>query len=109
MTMDFTNETLTDLSGQDFEDSTFKECTLIETNAREAKLIECTFEHSTFSSVAIDGAVLQVRFIASKVEGINFFLAKRDLLSVSFENCLVRYSSFAELRLKKLTMTGCTL
>ena len=107
--MNFTKDTLLDLHAQDLEDTTFTACTLIGTDARDAKLIDCIFEGSTLSSVKIDGAVVQASFIHSKIEGINFFTAKRELLTLSFENCLIRYSSFAELKLRETKFTGCTL
>src|ERR1035437_7714696 len=107
--MDFKKQTLTDLMDHELEGVTFAQCTLIETDARDAKLIGCTFDGSTLSSVKIEGAVIQSHFLNSKIEGINFFMAKRELLSLSFANCLVRYSSFAELKLKKIAMTGCSL
>ncbi|MFI5201366.1 MAG: pentapeptide repeat-containing protein, partial [Candidatus Kapaibacterium sp.] len=54
-----------------------------------------------------DGAVIQAKFINSKIEGINFFTAKRSLLSLSFDACLIRHSSFAELKLPKIKFTRC--
>ncbi len=107
--MDFTKQPLPDLNAQEFEGATFKQCELIGTDARDAKFIGCTFEGSTLSSVKVDGAVIQAHFTNSKIEGINFFTAKGGLLSLSFANCLIRYSSFAELKLKKIKITGCTL
>ena len=103
------NETLTDLRENDLESVTLTGCTLIDTNASGAKLIDCIFEQSTLSSVKLDGSVIQAKFVTSKIEGINFFTAKRSLLYLSFENCLIRYSSFAELKLKETKFTGCTL
>jgi fluoroquinolone resistance protein len=104
-----TNELFSDLREQYLESVTLTECTFIGTNASGAKLIDCVFEQSTLSLVKLDGAVVQAKFVASKIEGINFFTAKRSLLYLSFENCLIRYSSFAELKLKEAKFTGCTL
>ncbi|MDP4199726.1 MAG: pentapeptide repeat-containing protein [Bacteroidota bacterium] len=98
-----------DIRGNEFEGATFRQCELIGTDARDAKFIGCTFEGSTLSSVKVDGAVIQAHFVNSKIEGINFFTAKRELLLLSFTNCLIRYSSFAELKLKKIKINGCTL
>jgi fluoroquinolone resistance protein len=105
----FANEIFHDLREKDYESAIFSSCSLIGTDARDAKLVDCIFEQSTLSSLNVDGAVIQAKFVASKVEGINFFTAKRSLLSLSFENCLIRYSSFAELKLKEMKITGCTL
>jgi fluoroquinolone resistance protein len=59
--------------------------------------------------VKIQGAVIQAAFKHSKIEGVNFFTAKKSLLSVNFESCLIRHSSFAELKLPKIKFTGCEL
>ena len=107
--MKHTKEAFDDLRIQEFDGDTFIDCTFLATDARDSKMIDCTFERSALSSVKLDGAVLQSRFVASKIEGINFFTAKRELLSLEFENCLIRYSSFAELKLKETKFTGCTL
>jgi fluoroquinolone resistance protein len=107
--LNFTKKEISDLHDRTLEGATFSQCTLIETNCRDAKFIDCTFQNSALSSVKIDGAVLQGQFTECKIEGINFFTAKRELLSVGFERCLIRYSSFAELKLKKVQFTGCTL
>ena len=98
-----------DIHGQDFEDDTFERCLFIATDAHEAKFVDCQFETSSLSSMKIDGAVLQATFHNCKIEGINFFTAKREVLSLSFENCLIRYSSFAELKLKETSFAGCTM
>src|SRR5438477_675253 len=103
--MTFEKEHVVDILSRDLESATFTDCTLIGTDARNTKFIDCTFERSTLSSVRIDGAVLQAKFLASKIEGVNFFTAKRELLSLEFENCLIRYSSFAELKLKETKFT----
>jgi fluoroquinolone resistance protein len=107
--LNYIKKELTDLPDRTLEGATFSQCTLLETNCRDAKFIDCTFIGSALSSVKIEGAVLQAQFTECKIEGINFFTAKRELLSVSFERCLIRHSSFAELKLKKVQFTSCTL
>jgi fluoroquinolone resistance protein len=107
--MKFEEQEFEDIQGQEFEDAEFARCIFIGSNAPEAKFIDCEFETSSLSSVKIDGAVLQAIFRNCKIEGINFFTAKREVLSLSFENCLIRYSSFAELKLKETSFTGSTM
>jgi uncharacterized protein YjbI with pentapeptide repeats len=105
----FIEQEFSDIRGQEFEDVEFERCEFIGSNAREAKFIDCIFRGCALSSVKFDGAVLQTHFVNSKIEGINFFTAKREVLSLSFEGCLIRYSSFAELKLKEIQFTNCTL
>src|SRR5947209_1050377 len=80
------------IEDQEFEDAKFTRCLFIASDAREAKFIDCEFETCSLSSIKIDGAVLQATFRNCKIEGINFFTAKREVLSLTFENCLIRYS-----------------
>jgi len=97
------------LSDMEFEGVTFLNETAIALDLHGRKFIDCTFERCQLSSVKIQGAVIQAEFIESKIEGINFFTAKRAMLSLSFDRCLIRHSSFAELKILKMKFIRCTL
>ncbi len=97
------------LSDSDFEGVTFQGETALNLDLSNRKFIDCIFERCQLSSVKIQGAVIQAAFNHSKIEGINFFTAKRALLSLSFHECLIRHSSFAELKLHSIKITGCEL
>ncbi len=97
------------LSSTEFEGITFNGEIAIDLHLTDYKFIDCTFERCQLSSVKIQGAVIQAAFKNSKIEGINFFTAKKSLLSVSFDSCLIRHSSFAELKLPKVKFIGCEL
>src|SRR5580698_8972263 len=90
------------LSDTEFEGTTFRNETAIALDLHGHKFIDCTFERCQLSSVKIQGAVIQAKFIESKIEGINFFTAKKVMLSLSFSGCLIRHSSFAELKMLKV-------
>jgi fluoroquinolone resistance protein len=97
------------LTGRDFEEDEFKREQFAGVDARGAKFIDCRFSECVLSSVKLDDAVLQVHFENSKIEGINFFTAKRSLIDLSFKNCLIRHSSFATLKLKGVKFIDCQL
>lgn len=97
------------LSQQEFEGVIFKGDAAISLDLSDRKFIDCIFERCQLSSVKIQGAVIQAKFQHSKIEGINFFTAKKSLLSLSFDSCLIRHSSFAELKLPKVKFTRCEL
>lgn len=97
------------LSQPEFEGVTFQGEAAIAINLSDRKFIDCIFDRCQLSSVKFDGAVIQARFSNSKIEGINFFTAKRSLLSLGFDSCLIRHSSFAELKLPKVKFTRCEL
>jgi fluoroquinolone resistance protein len=93
----------------DIEDETFKGLELIGTNLQRAKIVDCTFEDCMLNAIDLKDTNLQARFINCKIQGINFFTAKRTFLSLNFERCLIRYSSFAELSLVSASFENCTL
>jgi fluoroquinolone resistance protein len=97
------------LSATEFEGITFQGESAIDLDLSNQKFIDCVFERCQLSSVKIQNSVIQATFRDSKIEGINFFTAKRSLLSLEFKNCLIRHSSFAELKLLKIKFTGCEL
>ena len=95
------------LSQREFEGATFGNVAAVGLDLRDRKFIDCMFENCQLSSVKLDGAVIQSSFKNCKIEGINFFTVKRTLLSLSFESCLIRHSSFAELRLHNAKYARC--
>ena len=97
------------LKDANYEGETFEREAFIGVDASRAKLLECTLKSCTFSSVKVDDAVLQVHFVDSKIEGVNFFTAKHSLIELEFTNCVVRHASFASLKLKGLKFTKCEL
>ena len=87
------------LTSTEFEGVIFQSESAIDLDLSNRKFIDCIFEQCQLSSVKIQNSVIQAEFSNSKIEGINFFTAKRSLLSLGFKNCLIRHSSFAELKL----------
>ncbi len=110
--------TLTDLNQYDYEQEldldeyegeTFERLTLINTDLRDKKFVDCIFEGCAISSVKIDGTLMQVAFKESKLEGINFFTSKQTLMRVSFYKCVIRHCSFAQLKLRETKFSKCRM
>jgi uncharacterized protein YjbI with pentapeptide repeats len=93
---------------EEFEALHFRSCTFAGTDARNAKFIDCSFTGCALSAVKLENATFQAKFEESKIEGINFFTARRATLSLSFDRCLIRHSSFADLKIKNTKFTHCT-
>jgi fluoroquinolone resistance protein len=98
-----------ELDLDEYEGEHFERLTLINTNLRDKKFVDCIFEGCSISSVKIDGALMQVAFKESKLEGINFFTAKQTLMRVSFYNCVIRHCSFAQLKLRDTKFVNCRM
>jgi fluoroquinolone resistance protein len=96
-------------AGCDLEEEDLTALDLDNVHLYEARLLDCKVIDSSWNAVKLNEAVLQVEFINSKLQGINFFEAKRSLLDLSFKNCLLRYCSFAELKLVGIKFIDCEL
>ena len=96
-------------AGCEVEDTCFKGLVLDGISLAGSKILDCEFRECSLSSLDLRDAVIQASFVSSKVQGINFFVAKRSLLTLAFKNCLIRYSSFAELVLPEIHFDNCTL
>jgi fluoroquinolone resistance protein len=93
----------------DLEEETYKGLELIGTDLRRGKIVDCVFDDCILNAVDLTDTNLQASFRNCKIQGINFFTAKRTFLSLKFERCLIRYSSFAELTLNSVNFENCIL
>lgn len=96
-----------DLSGRRFENCEFKNCSLSGASARGASFLECTFIGCDLSNTKlVDARFRDVAIIDSKLVGLNW--ASVGILSnPRFERCLLNYSSFENLDLRKAIIEDC--
>jgi uncharacterized protein YjbI with pentapeptide repeats len=81
--------------GREFQSCTFKSCDLANSSFIGNKFLDCTFDGCNLSMMNLDGSTLNdVVFKNSKMLGINFSKCADFLFSVSFDNCILDYSSF---------------
>lgn len=92
----------------ELEDESFMGLDLNGMDLRRGKIVDCQFEDCSLNAINITDTNLQASFVRCKIQGINFFTAKRTFLTLRFERCLIRYSSFAELTLNSTTFEDCT-
>lgn len=70
----------------------------------------CTFTDCNLSSVKLLNTSLQiVEFINSKIMGVVFQNVNTFLLDISFDNCILDFSSFYDLKLPKTNFLNSTL
>lgn len=95
------------ISGKEFEECTFTDCSFMECTFQKCKFISCTFQDCMFSVVTpTDSRFIEVRFRDSKVIGFDWTQAAH-IHDISFERCRINYSSFRLLKLPKLKITDC--
>ena len=97
-----------DLSGKEFFRCTFLHCHLQESRWREAKLEDCVFRGCDLTRAQwLHAALREVRFESSKLMGIDWSPVSPNP-ELAFEECNLRYASFAGLSLRKTIFDRCT-
>ncbi|MEM5550161.1 pentapeptide repeat-containing protein [Pseudoalteromonas neustonica] len=99
-------------SNIEFEQCQFIECDFSDSQFSNCRFIECEFINCNLSDLNWGYSALEdVSFVDCKLNSIQWVQVNWPQLaltsSVSFKNCQLSHSSFYELVLKELTMTGC--
>lgn len=114
----YTKETFSDcdlshktISTCEFSYCTFERCTFVSATLHHCKFRGCTFKKCLLSAVEInDTSIDDVIFEESKVIGITWAMQDKTSLNrlyMHFEHCVIDYSYFFDLDLKKIHMTQC--
>jgi fluoroquinolone resistance protein len=88
------------------------DCTVADCQLGEATLERCSFDDVVFKScdlsvIKLGGSSFQsVRFVECKLTGIDWSRAHDLMFDVSFEDCVLDFSSFVGLPLKGLRIDG---
>ncbi len=104
------------------EGQTFEKCNFTETPLAKGEYENCTFSQCDFSNADLSGchfsdchftscnlsmaklaqtALKEVQFSGCKLLGLRFEACNPFLLAVAFDDCLLNFSSFCQLKLKK--------
>lgn len=97
------------IAGEEFEDEIFENADFVSSDMTNTKFVDCVFRGCTISTPKLSNTVLRAAFENSKIEGVNFFMAKREMLSLAFDSCMLRYVSFAELKLVETSFSNCVM
>lgn len=94
----------------EYENCTFKNCNFYNADLSNFIFRECTFDGCDLSMVTFKNTTLNdIRFLNSKIMGVQFQECNSFLLSFGFENCIVKLSVFYKLKLKKIKFANCNL
>jgi fluoroquinolone resistance protein len=96
-----------------FYNCLFLNCSFCETEFRRCRFVDCTFQGCDLSMVRFgDSSFAETRFVESKAVGINWALVawpRYTLESpIRFKDCVLNYSTFIGLALRKISFEGCT-
>jgi len=99
-----------ELRNREFEGCTFTQCDFLNSNLSGNIFTDCTFISTNLTMVKLQGTSLKnVHFKECKVMGVDFSKCKDFLFSVSFDNCMADYSSFAAKKMAKTKFINCSM
>lgn len=94
----------------DYENCIFLNCNFYSTDLSNSIFRKCTFIHSDLSLVTMKDVVLdEITYRNCKLLGSRFDQCNNFLMTVNFDNCLLKLAIFHKLRLKKTRFENCDL
>jgi uncharacterized protein YjbI with pentapeptide repeats len=99
------------LVGQlEFDEYHFINCDFSEASLSGLRFADCRFERCNLSSARLAGSALQnVAFAECKLLGLQFTACRDMLFGVHFEQCQLRYASFAARKMPGTHFVKCAL
>jgi len=102
--------TIDNLSRGEYEYCRFVNCNFYNGDISHTTFRECTFDSCDFSLAKMKNTALNdIHFIDCKLLGVQFEECNPFLLSLDFENCLLKLAVFYKLKLKKTRFKNCNL
>lgn len=98
------------LSKGEYEDCNFINCNFYNSDLSDVIFRNCTFNICDLSMAVVKNTILNdIKFVNTKLLGLQFNDCKEFLLSLDFENCQLKLSVFYKLKLKKTRFKNCNL
>lgn len=98
------------VNNREFEDCVFKNCDFSNSNFGNNTFMDCEFIDCNLSMTNLTGTSLKtVHFKECKLLGIQFHLCTDFLFSVSFQDCVLDYSTFANKKMPKTMFNNCSM
>ena len=99
-------------SGKEFSNCSFSQCNFNETAFLKCKFRLCTFKDCDLNLVHLEGcSFMNTHFEFSRLMGINWAITDLNQSKLTsplkFTNCVLNYSTFMGLNLKKLEIVEC--
>ncbi|WP_413998824.1 pentapeptide repeat-containing protein [Flavobacterium sp. W1B] len=98
------------VSNREFEDCVFKNCDFSNSDFSNNTFMDCEFIDCNLSLTELGGTSLKtVNFTNCKLLGIQFNNCADFMFAVSFKECILDYSSFANKKIPKTKFNNCSL
>ncbi|MDB5236143.1 MAG: hypothetical protein JWR44_3136 [Hymenobacter sp.] len=98
------------LGHTEFDEFRFVNCDFTGADFSHVRFTDCLFERCNLSAVRLAGTALQnVAFDECKLLGLQFTACRDMLFGVHFDQCQLRYASFAGRTMPNTRFVGCNL
>lgn len=98
------------VNNSEFEDCVFKNCDFSNSDFSNNSFMDCEFIDCNLSMIQLVGTSLKtVHFKDCKLLGIQFNTCNDFLFDVSFQECVLDYSSFANRKMPKTKFDSCSM
>ena len=105
--IDYTEEFLTK---DDYDNCSFTNCSFYKSDLSGIIFNDCKFDSCDMSLAAMNNTTLNnVNFINCKLLGLHFEDCNEFVISISFENCILKLSTFYKQKLKSTKFINCNL
>ena len=110
--IEYNNSTFTqqEANFKEFECCTFSNCNFSQCVFVAVTFIDCTFNNCIFNEAKINYAAFRtVIFNQCVIKDVNFAMCDKFIFEIAFNDCILDFSKFYTLKLKKTTFTNCSL
>lgn len=102
--------TTSPLEQADYEHCLFVHCDFTNNDLSGTHFIDCTFKSCNLGTVKLNRTAFRDTFFSDcKLMGLQYYTCDDFLFTVTFENCMLNYSSFYKMKLKKIVFKNCNL
>jgi fluoroquinolone resistance protein len=109
-TFDKIEISLANLEKGEYESCVFKNCNFYSADLSGFIFRECKFNDCDLSMVKLKNSIISNTYFKScKLFGVQFNECNTFLFSTGFESCILKWSVFTKLRLKKIIFSNCDL
>ncbi|MCU0431991.1 MAG: pentapeptide repeat-containing protein [Bacteroidia bacterium] len=100
----------TGIAKGEYLDCTFEHCDFSRTNLSTIDFVDCRFLHCNLSLADVKSAAFKgCSFEHCKITGVNFGECNAFMFSVGFSHCVLDYSVFFKMKMKKTPFANCSL
>lgn len=94
----------------EYESCVFTSCNFTNSNLSDFSFTDCQFINCEFNLTKLNGTKFKdVLFKECRLLGLRFDSCSNFIISFTFEKCILNYSSFYNLKIRKTEFTNCNL